>query len=115
MRNVQISDDPAVVWLSPERCRAARALLNWSPEHLARLVTSRCGCPFLPAEIREFEDYGLMLDAMTSAVVLQILLEKVEFTTAEGEPGVVRKRLVGVVQGPGYVQFGGPRQRRPPL
>lgn len=115
MRDVQVSDDPAVVWLSPERCRAARAVLNWSPGHLARLATKRMGEPVSAAEIREFEDFGLMLDTFTMAAVLAILLEKVELTPDDAEPGVIRKRNVRVVQGAGYVQFGGPLRRRPPL
>lgn len=115
MREVQVSDDPSVVWLSPERCRAARALLNWSPAYLARLVTKEAGIPLIAADITYFEDYGLMFDLMSSEAVLALLLQKVEFTTTEGQPGVVRKHHVGEAQGAGYVQLGGPRRRRGPL
>jgi ribosome-binding protein aMBF1 (putative translation factor) len=115
MRNVQVSDDPAVVWLSPERCRAARALLNWSPDELARQVTARTAMLGRGEHILAFEDYGEMLSARYMASILAVLLLKVEFTTVEGEPGVVRKRHVGAAQGGGYVQFGGERRRRPPL
>ena len=69
----------------------------------------------IASEITLFEDYGLMLDTMSSAAVLALLLQKVDFTTTEGEPGVVRKRHVGDAQGPALVQWGGPRRRRPPL
>jgi hypothetical protein len=115
MRDVQVCDDPSVVWLSPERCRAARALLNWSPAYLARLVTKEAGVPLIAADITEFEDFGLMMDCMSTDAVLTLLLQKVEFTTAEGQPGVVRKPDVGATQGAGYVQFGGLRRRRGPL
>ena len=115
MREVQVSDDSDLVWLSPERCRAARALLNWTPTYLAQEVRRRTGQAITAADVTEFEDYGLMLDTFASAGVLAVLLCKVEFTTAEGEPGVVRKRHVGEAQGGGYVQFGGKPRRRPPL
>lgn len=71
--------------------------------------------PVIAAEIIFFEDYGLMLDPAVAAGVLSVLLQKVDFTTTEGEPGVVRKRHVGNAQGPALVQWGGPRRRRPPL
>ncbi len=115
MRKVQVSDDPAVVWLTPERCRAARALLNWTPKHLADRVTKALQVPVIAPEILHFEDFGLQLDPAVSSGVLAVLLDKVEFTTTEGEPGVVRKRHVGAAQGEGYVEWGGPRRRRPPL
>lgn len=115
MRDVQVSDDPKVVVLTPERCRAARSVLNWTPAHLAARVTAACRVPCSTADILAFEDYGEMLGQAVKGRLLAVLLAKVEFTTTEGEPGVVRKRHVGEAQGPGYVQWGAPRRRRPPL
>lgn len=104
-----VSDDPAEVWLTPERVKAARGLLNWTPADLA--IQARVPL----RELTQFEDYGVMLDVFTTAAILHVLLKKVEFTTTEGEPGVVRKPHVGVALGPGHVQFGGPLKRRPKL
>lgn len=82
---------------------------------MATRVTKALQMPVIAAEIIAFEDFGLMLDSTVAAGVLSVLLEKVDFTTTDWEPGVVRKRHVGDAQGPALVQWGGPRRRRPAL
>lgn len=115
MRNVQVSDDPAVVMLTPERFRAARAVLNWTPSHLASRAMKALEMPLLASEITSFEDYGEMLDPKISSGILAVLLDKVWFTL-DGAPGVVRKEHVQPPPGTRYVRFGTMnRRRRPPL
>ena len=112
MRSIIVSDDPNEVWLSPERLKAARGLLNWSVADLACKVGRRhCTA----AAIKRFEDYGELLSAVDMAAILATLLHKVEFTITEGEPGVCRKPHVARALGPGRLEFGGPLVRRPAL
>lgn len=110
MRNILFSDDPMKVRLCPERVKAARGLLNWSRADLARAVKV---CPILVAEIRFFEDFGLAFDAIAEGAIKQVLLERVEFTLDDGEPGVCRKAHDRCP--PGLVQLGGLVQRRAKL
>jgi hypothetical protein len=107
-----VSDNPNEVWLSPERLKAARGLLNWSVADLVRKVGSQ-GCT--TAEIQRFEDYGVPLSGADMAAILSVLLLKVEFTITEGEPGVCRKPHVARALGLGRLEFGGPLVRRPAL
>jgi hypothetical protein len=115
MREVWVSDDVTARDLTPERCAAARAVLRWSPEHLAGMVKAETGHAVTVAEITGFEVYGEAMAHLAKGAVVAVLRRRVEFTTTEGEPGVVCKREVFAAQGPGYLEFGGVRKRRPPL
>lgn len=115
MREVWVSDDLTARDLTPERCAAARAVLRWSTEHLARRVKAETGHAVTAAEIADFEVYGAALAQVAKGAVVSVLAGRVEFTVADGEPGVVCKRAVWASQPSGQLEFGGPCKRRPPL
>ena len=106
---ISFSDDPCEVWLSPERVKAARGLLNWSQCDLARAAKVLVG------HLNQFETYGVPLGAIDSAAIKAVLLTKVMFTTSEGRPGVVLKEKATAKLGQGYLEFGARLRRRPKL
>ncbi len=109
MRHVSISDDPSKVWLTPERVASAMGVLHWDAAHLSAVS----GVPL--ATIVGYVDFGVALAVDEDGAIKRVLLEKVEFTTSEGEPGIVRKAHV---TGPlSHVTFGdnGRRRKRPKL
>lgn len=113
MREVEFSDDPARVWLSPERYRAAIALLELTHDEVARRAVQATKWPIRAADLAAFAEHGAALDIREVAAVKAVLLPLVEFPTDEGEVGALLKRHVSAAKGSGYVQFGG--LPRPPL
>jgi ribosome-binding protein aMBF1 (putative translation factor) len=109
MHSDEWSDDPKIVWLSPEMVRAARALLRWSEVDLAHRsgVDSR--------DIQLFENYGVMLDVNSCGAIKRVLLRKCELSIIEGQDGARLKAGASENLGPGAVVFGGPLKRRPKL
>ena len=101
--------DPTKLSLSPELVKGACGLLNWAPGDLAR----RAGVEL--QMLVQFLDFGVILDWRRTASIKAALLEKVEFVSLGGAPGVCRRPHVGRERGPASIQFGGPVDRRPPL
>jgi transcriptional regulator with XRE-family HTH domain len=109
MPEITFSDDPQKVWLSPEVVSAARGLLNWTRNDLAKLsgVSIR--------DIEQFESFGFLLDVTRNAAIKRVLLRKCYFSISEDNPGVARKVEATDKLGPGFVTFGGIPKRRPKL
>jgi transcriptional regulator with XRE-family HTH domain len=72
--------------LTPEQCRAARALLNWSQDELAA-VSQVAKATIALFELGKRQPYGRTLDALCAALGAA----GVEFTNGD-EPGVKLKK-----------------------
>lgn len=97
-RLVEVSGELGAVQLSPDKLRAALGLLNWSYYQLGAQAELS---PDEVNRVRLMAERDQALEPATGRLVLSALLDHVEFTTGDREPGVVLRPFALVAQASG--------------